>query len=568
MINPRQHFPEPIIFQYTLYYPGNIPLVITAGHGGSTTPGKPVKSKVTHRFVRVPDLELTTLPIEVSTFSVPVSSGEEDEEEEVMPWMPPRDQTKGGNFKMDLNTHATALNIANAVACLTSGIGHDRGRNGEGLQREDNNMTKSIPEGCEGPWGDRDSDFPFPPSPSPSSSYLQQQATAASASSSGNTRTKRSQGSRVYNYPHLVVFRVPRLFVDVNRNVTGENAIADHPVSEAAWREYHDVVDHVQKMILQQREREQKGKKPETESDTPTFPSGPGLLLDIHGHVHATNLIEIGYLMNGSVLAMDDEQLDTHAHMLAKESSIRSLVSRVTVANDGASSAPVLPTPPSTQISLASGRHCQDQQEDDKENSKLAFSTLLRGRNDSLGGMLQAQGLNSLPSPEHLAPCQECIFFFGGYTIQAHGTRDREYSTDAIQLELPRTLRLVAKEEGREIGMQLGKAVVEYMAKHYGVFEEYVSANSSSDAKSTFTAASVRNGVASRVGMREAGAKRVALERSMSQPYRPAAAATGLHSYHRTRSESRENHSGDSDIEDGMASSNRHPEMKRQSSRL
>ncbi|KAG0350119.1 hypothetical protein BGZ54_004001, partial [Gamsiella multidivaricata] len=69
-MHPRL-FPEPIVYQYTLYYPGNIPLVITAGHGGSATPGKPVSRKVTHVFKRIPDLETTKEPIDVLSFSKP-----------------------------------------------------------------------------------------------------------------------------------------------------------------------------------------------------------------------------------------------------------------------------------------------------------------------------------------------------------------------------------------------------------------------------------------------------------------------------------------------------------------
>jgi hypothetical protein len=106
------------------------------------------------------------------------------------------------------------------------------------------------------------------------------------------------------NYPHVVVFRVPRLYVDVNRNVTGENAIAEGSLeAEAAWREYHDVIDHVQRMAQQEQQQQQQQEqkltrqksrrltKDRLQQSSWSFPgvatsgrsSGTGLLLDIHG---------------------------------------------------------------------------------------------------------------------------------------------------------------------------------------------------------------------------------------------------------------------------------------------
>jgi len=104
--------------------------------------------------------------------------------------------------------------------------------------------------------------------------------------------------------------------------------------------------------------------------------------------------------------------------------------------------------------------------------SKITISDFLRGQNNSLGGMLQAQGLDSLPSPGHPAPARGTAYFYGGYTTRRHGSRDRkdgeeESKTDAIQLEIPKTLRFVDKEQGREIGMRMGQAVVDFMARYY-----------------------------------------------------------------------------------------------------
>ncbi|KAG0036832.1 hypothetical protein BGZ82_003666 [Podila clonocystis] len=377
------HFPEPIVYQFTLYYPGNMPLIATAGHGGWDAPGKPVKRNMTHRFTPV-DL---ASPISVPAFSTPVGDNTPDNPE-VMPWMPERDQTKGGNFKMDVNTHSAALNLAGAVACIIN-----EGQN-------EHPLDSVVPLKCD--FADSDD----PDAPPPLTLSLQ------------DTLTQGEENSSFY-YPHVVVFRVPRKFVDVNRNITGENAIADHPVAEAAWYEYHDLIDHVQRLVAQ--------RHPDNEPREPSK-NRLGLLLDIHGHAHATNLIEVGYLLNGTTLALDDKHLDAHANVLTNLTSVRSLENLI------------------KQDSKPVNRDDQNDDDDDHDDNdeKITFSDFLRGQN-SLGGMLQSQGLDS-----------------------RHGSRDQpEEAMDAIQLEMPKSLRFVEKDEGREIGMRMGRAVVEFMRRYY-----------------------------------------------------------------------------------------------------
>jgi len=169
---------------------------------------------------------------------------------------------------------------------------------------------------------------------------------------------------------------------------------------------------------------------------------------------------------------MHDDLLNLYAARLAKESSIRTLINKSLFSPTSFSSDP------------------QEKQQQRSEQQPFQFSNLIRGgKTESLGGMFQAQGLNAVPSPEFKAPCQECIYFFGGYTIQYHGSRDPRDSDlvtngttisnigtmDAIQLELPKILRLVEKDQGREVGMKLGRAVVEFASRYYGLFRETAS---------------------------------------------------------------------------------------------
>ncbi|KAG0067383.1 hypothetical protein BGZ93_000780 [Podila epicladia] len=399
-------FPDPIVYQFTLYYPGNMPLIVTAGHGGWEAPDKPVRHRITHRFTPVDPAS----PISVPAFSTPVEDSTLDNPE-MMLWMPERDQTKGGNFKMDVNTHSAALNLAGAVACIVN-----EGQN-------EHQLSSSIPRKCDFANSD-DPDTPPPKMPSLQDTLAQ------------------GQESSSFYYPHVVVFRVQRKFVDVNRNISGENAIADHPIAEAAWNEYHVLIEHVQRLAAQSHQ--------DNELRGPSKNS-MGLLLDIHGHGHATNLIEVGYLLNKTTLALDDKHLDTHANVLANLTSIRSLENLIR-----------------QNLNPANREDHENCDHGHNDDDMITFSSLLRGQKNSLGGMLQSQGLDSLPSPRHQAPSRSAVYFHGGYTTQRHGSRDKpENAMDAIQLEMPRTLRFVEKEEGREIGMRMGRAVVEFMTRYY-----------------------------------------------------------------------------------------------------
>ncbi|KAF9427934.1 hypothetical protein BGZ94_003794 [Podila epigama] len=557
---PR-HFPDPIIYQFTLYYPGNMPLVITAGHGGSATPGEPVTSRMTHRFTPLDSATLSGPTISPSSFSEPMIKHLDTEmgETEIMPWMPERDQSKGGSFKKDLNTHSTALNLANAVTCILHEQGyqcfteepneqeyeleheqvdtvdeHNRPHFlQQQLQQQQRLITRMantadgvIPKKCDGqgPWGDENSDFPGAaptltnasprPTVSPESSSSSTTTTATTTTTTTAAATSTVHGQSMVYYPHVVVFRVPRRYVDVNRNITGENAIAEnHPVSEAAWKEYHGVIDHVQRIISQDHHDHQQVSPSEHVHQRPKAP-GRGLLLDIHGHAHATNLIEIGYLLNGSTLALDDHQLDTRADVLSRNTSVRSLVSNVIHLPHNKPVQPRSSLPTTVDHTLHDPYHDNNNNNNNNNNNsnreaekKVTLSAFLRGHDASLGGMLQRQGLNTVPSPEHPAPCRECVYFFGGYTIQRHGSRDSHdkqsgsgsYAMDAIQLELPKTLRFVDKEGGREVGMRMGYAVVEYMARYYGLsrgrsnLSMSSSSTSSSSSSSSSSAAAYKN---------------------------------------------------------------------------
>ncbi|KAF9166657.1 hypothetical protein DFQ26_007230 [Actinomortierella ambigua] len=360
--------PAPIGFKYTVYYPGNMDLIITAGHNGLNLPGNVLSPPMTHVFrpclrnsndaggrgegelesyncFMVP---LGDEPLEPAgaTAAPRTQAGDQQQQQQqqqqhqstlitrsdpsssmsprlqqiekqpsrpptTMPDVPMRDRDLGGNLKADLNTTTMTIELATSISDILSG--------------------DSSP-------------IVVPNSPQPQPQPQPQQ---------------RSRGTRLR--PHVVLFRLHRKYVDVNRNIynADENAAPENsPDSAAAWHEYHGVIDHVRALI-------------ETRKKTNTNVLGTqrGLLLDIH---------------DGAKLSQEDAALDAAARELALTMSIRSLIER------------------------------------------------------------------------------------WQYTIQRHGSRDGG-TIDAIQLEVPRSLRFGTRDEMREITQRMGWAIVEYLYTYYDV---------------------------------------------------------------------------------------------------
>lgn len=156
--------------------------------------------------------------------------------------------------------------------------------------------------------------------------------------------------------PHVIICRLSRRKLDANREIV--EAAAGNPVAERAWREYHGFIEASAAEVRR----------------TP----GLGFYVDLHGHGHDIQRLELGYLLSASILALDDAQL-----ALSTAPRLSSLWSMTQ-----ASSAP--------------------------------FATLLRG-SSSLGAYLEAAGYSSVPSPANPSP-GTAPYFDGGYSTQRHGT--------------------------------------------------------------------------------------------------------------------------------------------------
>lgn len=179
-------------------------------------------------------------------------------------------------------------------------------------------------------------------------------------------------------YPHVVINLLHRKKFDANRDII--DAADGNSTVEKAWRGYHSFIDSAKNKIVLENER--------------------GLFLDIHGHGHPIQRIELGYLLSGSELRLSDEILNTVD--LIEESSIQTLV--------------------------------------DDNLPDHDHATLLRGA-ESFGTLMTDKGFPSVPSQADPFPMEGEPYFSGGYNTVRHGSRDNAGGIDAIQIELNQEIR-------------------------------------------------------------------------------------------------------------------------------
>jgi hypothetical protein len=161
---------------------------------------------------------------------------------------------------------------------------------------------------------------------------------------------------RTGRQPHLVISHLRRTKLDANREVveaTGGNALA-----QTAWTEYHAFIEQAATRVVSA--------------------SGRGLYVDLHGHGHAIQRLELGYLLAASSLNLSDAQLNGGA--FASQSSLR--------------------------LALP--------------HTNLTFADLLRGP-QSLGGLL-GSAQPAVPSPAMPSPGSD-PYFDGGYSTERHTAR-------------------------------------------------------------------------------------------------------------------------------------------------
>jgi hypothetical protein len=155
--------------------------------------------------------------------------------------------------------------------------------------------------------------------------------------------------------PHVIIMRLHRSKVDANREIV--EGAQGNQFAETAWREFQGYIDAAK------------------EYTRTRFANG--FYIDLHGHGHTIQRLELGYLLSATELAGTDAQINA----LANASSLRSLV----------------------------------------QGRSVPLSTLLKGPN-SIGAMFESESFPAVPSPANPDPAGN-PYFSGGYNTDRHGSR-------------------------------------------------------------------------------------------------------------------------------------------------
>lgn len=204
-------------------------------------------------------------------------------------------------------------------------------------------------------------------------------------------------------FPHVIINLLHRKKFDANRDI-GEAALGN-AVVQRSWFAYHEYIDSSKARIV---------------SDY-----GRGLFLDIHGHAHTIQRIEMGYLLTRPQLQLSNSTLNADTYV--RQSSINGL------------------------------------QKDNLE--KLSHSELLRG-NNSFGTIMHKKGFPSVPSASDPFPKGSEPYFNGGYNTRRHGSIVSATGIDAIQLELNNQVRFNVATRERLID-SITTTAIEYVNFHY-----------------------------------------------------------------------------------------------------
>ncbi len=160
--------------------------------------------------------------------------------------------------------------------------------------------------------------------------------------------------ARFGRYPHVIIAHLARRKLDANR--TPPEAACGNAAADVAYREWHSFIDIAKHAVLES--------------------SGKGWYMDMHGHGHSIQRLELGYLLDGSRLDATDAVLNARPN--ADTSSIRTIA----------------------------------------RSSGASLSTLLRGPG-ALGTLFANNGFPAVPSAGDPGP-KGAAYFAGGDDTRRH----------------------------------------------------------------------------------------------------------------------------------------------------
>jgi hypothetical protein len=201
--------------------------------------------------------------------------------------------------------------------------------------------------------------------------------------------------------PFLVLSKMHRIKIDLNRSL--ETALCKDKSAMPLWMVFHNQIDIFQNEI--------------------SSSYGRGLVIDLHGQSHPEERIELGYLLNGSML----RDLEQNATDYSNQVSIKNLISN--------------------------------------HPKQTSFQQLLVGEN-SLGTLLSEQDFAAVPSQSDQAPLESQLFFSGGHNTINYGSRDSG-TIDAIQVELNRAGLRAESDDRQRFANVFSNIIIDYLTVHY-----------------------------------------------------------------------------------------------------
>jgi autotransporter-associated beta strand protein len=202
--------------------------------------------------------------------------------------------------------------------------------------------------------------------------------------------------------PHVIICRLDRDKIDCNREIV-EGAQGD-PEAEIAWNEFQNFIIAARADVVARH--------------------GAGFYIDLHGHGHDIQRLELGYLLSSSELALADTTLNSTFY--ENQTSIRRL----------------------------------------SQDSPLTFPALLRGA-QSFGAMMVEEGYPSVPSPSDPSPGTNA-YFNGGYNTVEH-TSVNGGTVSGLQIESNYTGVRDTSANRTAFGQALARVMDRYFMQHYGL---------------------------------------------------------------------------------------------------
>jgi len=204
------------------------------------------------------------------------------------------------------------------------------------------------------------------------------------------------------HYPHIIISRLHRTKLDPNREIA--EAAQGDPEAERAWHEFQTYIDEAERIVEE------------------TY--GEGFYIDLHGHGHDIQRLELGYLLSSDDLANTDETLSEASFV--NKSSVKAVA----------------------------------------QKPGVTLPTIIRGPN-SLGSLMEAAGIPSVPSQNQPDPGSN-PFFSGGYNTAMHGSRDGG-SVSGVQIECNYTGVRDTEENRDAFAEALGNAMAAFFQEFLNI---------------------------------------------------------------------------------------------------